>query len=284
MQKRALGRGLDALMPEGRAGRAEQPWEVPVDRVRPNPYQPRRQFSEDEMAELVESIRKHGVLQPVLVRRAGDDYELVAGERRWRAAMAAGLKSLPAVIRECTDRQLMEMALVENLQREDLNAIEEAAAYRLLLQEFTMTQEDIAERVGKSRPHVANTLRLLQLPAEVQDLIREGRLSAGHGRALMGLSDGSLQRRVAERALTERLSVRQLEELVQALSRRRERKQARSRTPELAAIEDRLQELLGTKVRISGERRGRVEIRFYSSEDLERIVDLLLGVSVGRVS
>jgi ParB family chromosome partitioning protein len=236
------------------------------------------------MAELVESIRKHGVLQPVLVRRAGDDYELVAGERRWRAAMAAGLKSLPAVIRECTDRQLMEMALVENLQREDLNAIEEAAAYRLLLQEFTMTQEDIAERVGKSRPHVANTLRLLQLPAEVQDLIREGRLSAGHGRALMGLSDGSLQRRVAERALTERLSVRQLEELVQALSRRRERKQARSRTPELAAIEDRLQELLGTKVRISGERRGRVEIRFYSSEDLERIVDLLLGVSVGRVS
>jgi len=274
MQKRALGKGLYALIPEGDAGGMIQ---LALESVRPNPYQPRRGFDADEMQELVESVRAHGVLQPVVVRPSGEGYELIAGERRWRAASACGLKAIPAVVRECSDRQLMELALVENLQRADLNPMEEAGAYRRLLDEFGLTQEVIAERVGKSRPSVANTLRLLQLPAPVQDMVREGELSAGHARALLAVEDEQLRLKLARRVVEEGLTVRQTESLAQSVLRGHRAPVAVARAPEVVAIQEQLEGVLGTRVRISGSDRGAIEIKYYSRDDLARIVDVLLG-------
>ncbi|MEW6523551.1 MAG: ParB/RepB/Spo0J family partition protein [Bacillota bacterium] len=274
MQKRALGKGLFALMPETETGGISQ---LPVDAVRPNPYQPRRKFDAADMDDLVESVKAHGVVQPVVVRPAGEGYEIIAGERRWRAAVACGLKTIPAAVRECSDRQLMELALVENLQREDLNPMEEAGAYRRLLDEFGLTQEEVAERVGKSRPNVANTLRLLQLVPAVQDMVWSGELSAGHARTLLGVGDGQMQVRLARRVAEEGMSVRQAEALVQGVLRGHRAPRRATVAPEVGAIQDRLQEILGTRVRISGDKKGAIEIKYYSREDLVRIVDLLLG-------
>lgn len=275
MQKRALGKGLFALMPEAEAGGMT---ELALEAVRPNPYQPRRGFDPGEMQELVESIRQHGVVQPVVVRPSGDGYELIAGERRWRAAAACGLKTIPAVVRECSDRQLMELALVENLQREDLNVMEEAGAYRRLLDEFGLKQEDVAERVGKSRPAVANTLRLLQLPIPVQDMVRRGELSAGHARALLAVADEQLQVKLGARVVEEGLSVRRTELLAQSVLKVNRAPRPTAVSPEVTAIQEQLEGVLGTRVRISGGERGAIEIRFYSREDLARIVEVLLGM------
>ena len=283
--KRGLARGidvkgLDALLPgvrpdPGAAG--QQVEQVPVDRIQPNPYQPRRQFDPEALAELVESIRQHGIVQPLLVRPEGDGYRLVAGERRWRAAQAAGLETVPAVVREFSDVEMMEIALVENLQREDLNPIEEAQGYRLLCEELGLTQEQVSQRVGKSRSHIANLMRLLSLPDDLRRLVAEGKLSTGHAKVLLGVASPAEMRRLAALVLSKGLTVRQLEQLVTADTggRRRRSRPAPPPPPEpdVQDLIDRLQRALNTRVALRGRGpRGQIVIEYYSWDDLERIL------------
>lgn len=284
MSRRALGKGLAALIGEG-AGDNEEIREIPVDAIEANPYQPRRTFEEHELRELSESIARHGVIQPLVVKRNGDTYRLVVGERRLRAAKLAGLRSVPALVRDVDDRGMMQLALVENLQRSDLNPIEEARAYVRLMQEFGMTQEQVAEVVDKGRPTIANALRLLDLPEEVQAVVERGDLSRGHAKALLGLKNAGEQRRVAQRALREGWSVRETEEAVRALrdsvprgTQEKPRSPA-AKDPNVSDVERRLEMALGTKVRVRcSEGGGRIEIEYYSGEELERILDVLLNV------
>ncbi|NPV69993.1 MAG: ParB/RepB/Spo0J family partition protein [Firmicutes bacterium] len=285
MQKRGLGRGLEALIPDIDAGPPAQPQEIPVGDVMPNALQPRRRFDDAKMEELVKSVKEHGVVQPVLVRRRGDRYELIAGERRWRAAQAAGLRTVPAVVREMGDREVMEVALIENLQREDLNPMEEAEAFERLAREFGLTQEETASRVGKSRTHITNMIRLLQLHEPVQMMVRDGRLSMGHARAIVSLRPAE-QSGVAQAVVDRGLSVRETESLARKIAAGDKGKKSRGSkvtgrgagTAELGDAEGLLMEALGTRVRIEGnERKGRIEISFYSRDDLERIVGIILG-------
>jgi ParB family chromosome partitioning protein len=276
-----LGRGLAALIPQRtdvRAGAID----IPLVSIRSNPDQPRRRFGEAEMATLVASIREHGVLQPILVAETFDGYQLIAGERRVRAAQAAGLERIPAIVRELDDRERLELALVENLQREDLDPIEAAHGFRRLIDDFGFTHEDIAERVGRARSTVANTLRLLQLAVVVQAAIADGRISEGHGRALGGLSPEH-QEHVLRAVIEQELSVRQTEELVRRL---REPKatpapvdtESRGVDPDLEHIEEELRRALGTKVSLARSRRGgRIVIEYYSDEELGRLYDRLTG-------
>lgn len=287
MSKRGLGKGLGALIPEVGPVDHEQIAQIEVARIQPNPRQPRKQFDEDKLAELAASVREHGVVQPVLVQQQGHNYVLVAGERRWRAARMAGLERIPALVRDLTPGQVVEIALIENLQREDLNPLEEAEAYRQLLSEHGVSQEDLARRLGRSRPQISNTLRLLQLPPPVMAHVASRRLSVGHAKVLLGLEGVDQQVTLAERVLAEDLSVRQAEAAVERLraqeqgsgARRSSRREA-SRSPEVVALENRLRELLGTPVKvIPGEPRGRIEIFFYGDEDLTRVTDVLVGSS-----
>ncbi|MBC7338880.1 MAG: ParB/RepB/Spo0J family partition protein [Firmicutes bacterium] len=276
--RRGLGKGLGALLPQ--EGLVQ---DIAVEQVRPAPGQPRQRVDEEGLAELAQSVRAHGVLQPVLVRPVAGGYELVAGERRWRAAQLAGLKTIPAVVKEVDEAERLELALVENLQREDLNPMEEAAGFRQLLEKFGYTQEQLAARVGKSRSYVANTLRLLALAEEVQEMVRAGRLSAGHARALLALPDRSAQVATAETLVQRGASVREAEEMV----RRQLEGGAQERRPKedekWAPWEDRLRRVLGTKVSIrGGEERGRIEIQYYSRADLERLLELLGAGGPGR--
>jgi len=270
-----LGRGLDALIPRGAAeGAALQ---VPIDRVRRNPHQPRLDFDDEGMAELAASIEAHGVLQPIVVRGAADGgYELIAGERRLRAARAAGMTQIPAVVRDSSANELLELALVENVQREDLNPIEEATAYRELVDRFGLSHEAVARQVGKSRVAISNSLRLLDLAPETRQAIVDGRISEGHGRALAALTIAELQRAVLQVVLERQLSVRQTEELVR---RKRELGQTRRRQPlseDLADVEAQLRGILATKVGIVRTRKGgRVVIDFYSDEELDRIYAII---------
>lgn len=284
MQKRGLGKGLGALIPEVGPVEREQIREIPPEQIRPNPKQPRKQFDEAKLAELAASIREHGIVQPVVVRPLGPDtFELVAGERRWRAAQMAGLPKLPAVVRDFTPAQVMEIALIENLQREDLNPVEEAEAYRLLLEEFGLTQEELARRLGKSRPQISNTLRLLQLPETVRGDLASGRVSMGHAKVLLGIEDPVQMEALAQRVVTENLSVRELEAALEQLQVARPAKGGRpkkqnTRDPQLLALEARLRERFGTPVKVlPGSPRGKLEIYFYGEEDLARIYDLLCG-------
>jgi len=270
-----LGRGLEALIPrtEAEAGVVE----VPVDRIARNPHQPRARFDDDELAELAASIVEHGVIQPVVVRTSPDGgYELIAGERRVRAARQAGLASVPAVVRDSSDEGVLELALVENIQRADLNAIEEAAAYRELIDRFGLTHEEVAQRVGKSRVAISNALRLLDLASETRAAIVSGAISEGHGRALAAITVPELQRAVLQVVLQRHLSVRQTEELVR---RRRTQGLTRTRvplTPDLQDLEAQLRGLLATKVGIARSRRGgRLVIEFYSDEELDRIYTII---------
>lgn len=264
-----LGRGLDALIPRTDRDSIEQ---VPLDRIARNSQQPRERFDADQLAELADSIRAHGVLQPILVRSTVSGYELIAGERRLRAAKLAGLATIPALIRPADEPHQLEIALVENIQRTDLGPMEEAHAYRELMDRFGMTQEDLARRVGKSRTAVANALRLLDLPQEIRDALADGRISEGHGRALAGLDDPDVQRTVLAQVLARNLSVRQTEELV-----RRHRNGGRASTrlplsPDVAEVESALRTLLATRVGIVRSRRGgRIVIDFHSDEELDRI-------------
>lgn len=284
MQKMGLGKGLGALIP-GIESSADSPGlKVEIDRIAPNPLQPRRSFDEAKIEELAASVRDQGIIQPLLVRRVGAGYELIAGERRWRAAMKAGLKEIPVVVREAGNSETLELALIENLQREDLNPIEEAAAYQRLQEEFNLTQEEIALRVGKSRPAVANSMRILLLPKEVQQEVARGKLPAGQARALLGLEREPLILAAAREVIAQGLSTRETEKLVARLkSGRRRRRESADSDPDLRSLVERIQQALGTKVRLlhrarSG--RGKMVIDYYSSTDLERILQLM-GVNRG---
>lgn len=295
MAKRGLGKGLSALIPELEEVGGPEVVEVDLERIRPNRFQARRDFDEAKLEELATSIREHGVVQPVILRRTlGEEgYEIVAGERRWRACRIAGLKTVPAVIKEFSDEEVLEIGLIENLQREDLNAMEEAFAYHQLINQFGFTQERLAGRLGKSRPQIANTLRLLQLDPAVQRMVREGKLSFGQARALLGVEDRSRQVALAKKVVDEGLNVRQVEELVARETKGgaagpgacKERKPGgRTRDPAFDEAESRLREYLGCPVRISGgQKKGKIEMDYYGLEDLERIIGTILKGEVARV-
>ena len=276
-----LGRGLATLIPQRTAGQPG-PTEIPLDRIRPNPHQPRRRFEEAELATLTESVRVHGILQPILVTETIDGYRLVAGERRLRAAKAAGLDRIPAVIRQLDDQTQLEVALIENLQREDLDAIEAARGFRQLIDEFGFSPELIAARVGRARSTVANTLRLLELAPSVQQAVADRRITEGHARALGGLSVDH-QDHVLGTVIDQDLSVRQTEELVRRLREPRPVPQERAETapsadPDLERVEEDLRRALGTKVSLARSRRGgRIVIEYYSDEELGRLYDRLTG-------
>ncbi|MBI3106319.1 MAG: ParB/RepB/Spo0J family partition protein [Candidatus Rokubacteria bacterium] len=280
--KHGLGRGLGALLsPSEPAPLAAAAMigggiqDISVGDIVPNPQQPRKDFEINALSELAASLRQSGVIQPVVVRRAGQGYQLIVGERRWRAAKLAGLEKIPAVIREATDAESLELALIENLLREDLNPIEEAEAYQKLLAQFAWTQEELAERVGKDRSSIANCLRLLKLPESIQADLRAGRLTMGHARALLSLGSAADQLRLREEILAHSWSVRATEEDVQRKRSQLPRRPLR-RSPELGALEDTLREALVTRVRLVGnERRGRIEIAYTSREDLDRLTELL---------
>lgn len=276
--------GLRALIPTGTLEEPEARLEeVPVTLVSPNPFQPRKLWNQEELAELVESVKAHGILQPLTARKRGARYELIAGERRLTAAREAGLTTVPVAVREATDQEMLELALVENLQRSDINAAEAAEAYRRLTEEFGLTQEEVAQRVGKSRTTVTNTLRLLALPPMVLDSLRKGEIDAGHGKALLGIGDPALLLRVWRRVVRRGLSVRQTEELVARLGRREVPRGTSSSKrgqldPNLGEVEVRLMERLSARVQISpGQRGGTIEIRYADDEDLTRIYGLIVG-------
>ncbi|PYV24474.1 MAG: chromosome partitioning protein ParB [Acidobacteria bacterium] len=282
MSRKALGKGLSALLQEVET-KPTGVEEIELDLIDPNPLQPRREFPEAALEELAASIRSSGVVQPVLLRRADARYQLVAGERRWRAARLAGLTSVPAVIRDLSDGDALELALTENLMREDLNPLEVARAYEILLQRFYLTHEQIAERLGTTRSNVSNTVRLLKLPSSVQEMIVDGQLSPGHARALIGLDSQAAQARFAGLIVNQGLSVRQVETMVAVHTSKkppaRPKPPAESQTvdPNTRAAVLELERVLGTRVRIVGsERRGRLEISYFSSEDLDRIYNAIV--------
>ncbi len=312
MAKPALGRGLGALLggasPSAKPVSAsaanpsfsnattappvdehERVQRVPLDRVQPCPFQPRKDFTLESLQELADSIKAQGIIQPLIVRKKGDRFELIAGERRWRAAQLAGLKEVPIILREADDREVLELALIENLQRENLNPIEEALGYSELMGSFQMRQEDIATKVGKGRASVANALRLLKLPVEVQAQLRENRISVGHAKVILGLNASADQRLAAERVIKDGLNVRQTEELVTRLQQPTAEVSGHARNGggvpvirdvHVASLENKLRERLGTKVQLRYRAgKGALDIRFYSDDELERIVQLL-GVPV----
>jgi len=268
--KRALGRGLGALLPTADTEDGVRLRELPVDSLIPNPQQPRRSFDGQALEELAASIRSSGVLQPLVVRPRGSQYEILVGERRWRAAQQAGLARVPAIVREASDAEALELGLVENLLREDLNPLEAAQAYQRLLAEFGWAQEELARRLGKDRSSIANALRLLRLPELIQEDLRTGRLTMGHARALLGLPSTAAQLQLRERILAQDWSVRATEARVQG--RRPGRARPHRRAPDVEAIEEELRLALGTRVRIVGNLvRGRIELPYTSGEELERI-------------
>src|SRR6185369_1264098 len=276
MNKRGLGRGLGGLL-SATTTKSDTLLEVAVDEIEPNPNQPRKVFNSAALDELSASIKSSGVIQPVIVRRQGEGYQLVAGERRWRAARQAGLSRVPAIVREVTDAESLELALVENLLREDLNPMEEAEAYDKLLARFGWTQEELSQRVGKERSSIANALRLLRLPPPIQDDLRAGRLTMGHARALLALTVASEQLKLRDEILTHEWSVRATEDTVRtATAGRPPRPKQRRRSAEMTALEDTLQRALMTRVRIVGsDRQGRIEVSYANAEELERLAGLL---------
>lgn len=285
MTRRALGRGLGALLSaEGAAPATEEANEFPIDLIDPSAVQPRVHFDDAKLEELAQSIKANGVVQPVLIRHKGNRFELIAGERRWRAAQKAGLTKIPALLRDVSDDKILELALIENIQREDLNPIEEALAYKKLIETLGLTQETVAERVGRDRSYVTNYLRLLRLPEDIQQLVQVGRLSTGHARTLIALEEPNVQRRFARRIIDQDLSVRAPERLVKSqLEERPSRKllaQAEPADANVRAAETKLRRQFGTQVRIvrtQGGSGGQIELEFYNASDLERLYSLLMN-------
>ena len=299
---RGLGRGLDALFGDVEvsaartaasrkaAETAETPEKTgPADSelryiesndIKPNSSQPRKDFDEDKLEELAESIEQHGLIQPIVLRAAGKGYEIVAGERRWRAARMIGLKELPCVIRELTDEENMLLAIIENMQREDLNPIEEAEGLKAMIDTYGLTQEQVSRGVGKSRPYITNSLRLLKLPAKLRYMTADGSLSVGHARALAAIKDEKLQVKLAERTVTEGLSVRQIEKLARESGKEAVKKRPRkTKSADEKRVETELREALGTKVVLQRKgARGKIEIEFYNGEEMERLIDLLRSI------
>ncbi|HUO30683.1 MAG TPA: ParB/RepB/Spo0J family partition protein [Bryobacteraceae bacterium] len=289
--RRALGKGLNALLPTRPTAQpvaesappGEAVAQLPIDLIEPNPLQPRRVFQADRLEELAQSIRANGIVQPLVVRRHAERYQLVAGERRWRAAKIAGITRVPAVIQEIPDERLLEITLIENIQREDLNPIETAVAFDRLCRELHLNHEEVGLRTGKDRSTVANLIRLLQLPPDIQQLIAERRLSAGHARCLLTLPTADLQREVAEKSVAQGWSVRQVERLTQKMMEDRKAKPVDEvqADPNVKAAIQELERVLGTKVRIieKAKQKGRIEIDYYSNDDLDRIYSTIIGES-----
>jgi len=294
-QRKVLGKGLAALLPARTVSAATAvapaavpmpppaaPSKLPIESIRPNPVQPRVVFQAERLEELAASIRANGIIQPLIVRRHDDQFQLVAGERRWRAAKLAGLAEVPVVIQDVSDPLMLELALIENIQREDLNAIETAHAYERLVRELGLSQEEIGKRTGKDRTSIANTLRLLKLPTEVQLLVAEHRISMGHARAILGLATAEQQIELAEKTAAQGLSVRQVEALVQEQTSDRPRSAARKdsvQDPNVKAAVEELERALGTRVKIVelSEQRGRIEIEYYSQAELDRLYQQLVS-------
>ena len=294
VKRGGLGKGLDSLIPDtGKVAEkekkvkvvekvVEKPTEIKlkINEVEPNRNQPRQKFDEEALQELAESIRQFGVLQPLIVQKRKDYYEIIAGERRWRAAKLAGLKEVPVVIRDMSEQEIMEISLIENIQRENLNPIEEAAAYKKLLEEFGLKQEEVAERVAKSRTAVTNSMRLLKLDERVQQMVIDGMLTTGHARALLAIEDPEVQFQTAVRVYNEKMSVRDVEKLVKNQDRKTPEK--KQEDPQQQAVfhdlEERMKLALGTKVSINrkDQKKGKIEIEYYSMEDLERLMDILM--------
>ena len=295
MAKRGgLGKGLDSLIPEGvmeltasgRSSEEKADTMLKISLIEPNRDQPRKVFEEEPLLELAESIKQFGIIQPLVVTKKDNYYEIIAGERRWRAAKLAGLKEVPVIIKEYTDQEIMEISLIENIQREDLNAIEEAQAYQKLLKEFHLTQEDVAKRVSKSRTAITNTMRLLKLDEKIQNMVIENEISSGHARALLAIEDKGVQHQAAQRIVSEQLSVRETEQMVRDLLNPEEKdveekkpvkKQLESELTAYREAEDKLKSILGTKVIIQKKdnNKGKIEIEYYSVEDLDRIIELM---------
>jgi len=291
MTRQPLGRGLSALIPEAvRRQTTDRVIAISVGDISPSPYQPRVQMDEDSLKELAASIKAKGVIQPIIVRSLGSDkYEVIAGERRLRASRLADMSEIPAIVREVDDAEAMALAVTENIQREDLNAIELARAYSILMNQFGLTQEQLAQALGKSRPAVANMLRLLQLPQEIQEFVLSGKVSMGHARALLALGRENQQISVCKKIIESDLSVRQTERLVQKLLHRSEaQKRVAKRLPEIQALENRLRTMLATQVRIrQGAKKGKIEIEYYSVDDLDRLTNILeaglISISTDKV-
>lgn len=271
---RRLGRGIEALIPVQDSDEIE---EVNLDELHTNPFQPRKVFAEESIQELGESIKTHGILQPLIVRETAKGYEIVAGERRYRAAKAIKLEKVPVIVKKLSDDEMMELALIENIQREDLNPVEEAMAYKKLIEDLNYTQEELSKRVGKSRPHIANHIRLLQLPKNVLGYLAEGKLSMGHGRALLGLKEKDKLPALVARTIREQLTVRELEKLVQTFNVSRETNKKEQKTEHAYAKQEKhLQRILKANVSIKkGKTKGKIEIEFFSDEELERILSLI---------
>ena len=289
VKKTGLGKGLDTMIPvyttkpktEKRVSETEKVETlVKITEVEPNREQPRKKFDEDALLELSESIKQYGILQPLLVQKRNDYYEIIAGERRWRAAKMAGLKEVPVIIKDFTDQQIVEISLIENIQREDLNPIEEAQAYKRLLTEFHLKQDEVAERVSKSRTAVTNSMRLLKLDSRVQQMLIDDMITTGHARALLAIEDGDLQWKLANQVFDEKLSVRDVEKLMKSLQKTKEEKPEKAETAYdyiYQDIEEKMKAILGTKVTVSHRKdnKGKIEIEYYSNDELERIYDML---------
>lgn len=280
--KKGLGRGLDALLDpymENDAGAPRSVIEVDIRQIDTNRQQPRKSFDEDALKELADSISIHGVVQPLIVKKKGERYTIVAGERRFRAARLAKLERVPVLLVDYNDAEMQEVALIENIQREDLNPVEEAAAIQFLMKQHDMTQEEVSTRLGKSRPAVTNALRLLHLPKSVLELVKEGTLTAGHGRALAGVADRETQEKLADECVRLGYSVRALESRIQNLQagKQQRKRAAEGRSAQLSHVEGRFRERLGTRVKIVGdERKGRITIEYYSAEDLQRVYECIV--------
>jgi len=287
--KRGLGKGLSALLPDYEAEAREESTikNIPLDEIQPNPYQPRKDFDQEKLKELADSIREHGVVQPVILAPGNDGkYIIIAGERRWRAARMAGFESVPALIKETDEKTLLQIALIENLQRDDLNPIEEANAYKKLIDDFQLTQEELAKRLGKNRTTIANTLRLLNLPPKVKSAILEGKITEGQARPLLGEKDEKIQQKIADEVIRQRLTARQVEKMVS--KKEKEKSAEKEEENEIQAanelftheVKEELQARLGTKVKIQKKKnRGFIEIEFYGEEDLDRVASLITGRS-----
>lgn len=294
-RKGGLGKGLDTLIPNQRKAEQRTKQDVVVEKVikkeevmvkvteiEPNREQPRKNFDEDALLELAESIRQFGVIQPLIVQKKEDHYEIIAGERRWRAAKLAGLKEVPVIVKSYTDQEIVEISLIENIQRENLNPIEEAQAFKRLLEEFQLKQDELAERVSKSRTAVTNSMRLLKLDPRVQQMLVDDMISTGHARALLGTEDKELQYTLATKVFDEKLSVREIEKLVKGIAKEKPKKREHEKKNDFIyrEIEEKIRSILGTKVSIQrkDEQKGKIEIEYFSNQELERIMDLLESI------
>lgn len=278
-KKFGLGKGLDALIPsEGKS--KNDNLLIPINKIKSNSQQPRKAFDNESIIELAESIKHHGIIQPLILKQSGDDYVIIAGERRWRAAKMVGIKEVPAIIMELTDKEILEVSLIENIQREDLNPIEEAMSYKKLLEDFNITQDDLSKRIGKSRSTITNSIRLTNLDERVQEYLIEGVLSEGHGRTLLAVKDNDLQYELAQRVIDDGISVRELERIIKNINNEKDKNKNKRTEKELNPyykdVVNKLQNYFGTKVSLCNKKnKGLIEIEYYSEEDLQRIIDII---------